>query len=202
MRYGGEPWESRGTGSCALFSTSTSSLLRVASCIASDSAAKSAWSSCPSVSSGPRASSAIELAVSEVSWTNASRSWSIAPSASGTTAAIRTAAVSSTSASAIRLVTAGSRLRAPGHRLPGRHDLAVRQPEAVAVDGLDQRRVAELAAQRRQVHVEHLGGPVPVLVPGPFDDLLPADQPAGVGDQALEDRELLRGQRNVGARYR
>ncbi len=106
MWYGGEPWESRGTGWPPLFSTSTSSLLRSASSIASDSAAKSAWSSCPSVCSGPRASSAIELAVPAVSWTNASRSWSIAPSASGTTAAMRTAAVSSTSASAIRLVTA------------------------------------------------------------------------------------------------
>jgi hypothetical protein len=94
---------------------------------------------------------------------------------------MRTAAVSSTSASAIRLV---------------------REPEAVAVDGLDQGGVAQLAPQRRQVHVEHLGGPVPVLVPGPLDDLLPADQPARVGDQALQDRELLRGQRHVGAGHR
>ena len=114
-----------------------------------------------------------------------SRSWAMAPRASGTTAATRTAAVSRTSASAIRLVMtdppvrlARSRCAAPGRRpppapprvtrrrVPGRRGLPIRQPEAVAVDGLDQRRVAELAAQRGQVHVEHLGRPVPVLVPG------------------------------------
>src|SRR5215469_12128985 len=105
----------------------------------------------------------------------------MAPSPSGTTAAPRMASVSSTSAATIRLVM-GS--------LVDRHGGAVGEPEAVAVDGLDERRVADLAAQRRQVHVEHLGRPVPVLVPGPLDDLLPADESAGVGGQALEDREL------------
>src|SRR3984957_9562911 len=106
----------------------------------------------------------------------------MAPSPSGTTAAPRIASVSSTSAATTRLVM-GS--------LVGGCGGAVGEPEAVAVHGLDERRVADLAAQRREVHVEHLGRPVPVLVPGPLDDLLPADQPARVGDQALQDPPLL-----------
>ena len=69
----------------------------------------------------------------------------------------------------------------------------------MAVDGLDQRVVAQLAAQRGEVHVENLRRPVPVLVPGPLDDLLPADQPPWVGRQALQDRELLGRERHVGA---
>src|SRR5579863_8403825 len=114
----------------------------------------------------------------------------MAPSPSGTTAAPRIAIVSRTSATTIRLVM-GS--------LVGGHGGAVGEPEAVAVHGLDKRRVADLAAQRREVHVEHLGRPVPVLVPGPLDDLLPADEPAGVGGQALEYRELLGSEGDLGA---
>ena len=114
-------------------------------------------------------------------------------------------AVSSSSAATTRLVMARRRRvsgRSRRSRVGRRGRRAVGQPEAVAVDGLDQRGVAELAPQRRQVHVEHLGRPVPVLVPGPLDDLLPADQPAGVGGQALQDRELLGRQRDLGARHR
>src|SRR5215813_11201091 len=111
----------------------------------------------------------------------------MAPSPSGTTAAPRIASVSSTSAATTRLVMG---LLVGGH---SRDAGPVGEPEAVAVHGLDERRVADLAAQRREVHVEHLGRPVPVLVPGPLDDLLPADEPARVGGQALKDRELLGG---------
>src|SRR3984957_1377676 len=114
----------------------------------------------------------------------------MAPSPSGTTAAPRIASVSSTSAATTRLVM-GS--------LVGGRGGAVGEPEAVAVHGLDERRVADLAAQRREVHVEYLGRPVPVLVPGPLHDLLPADEPAGVDGQALEYRELLGGERHLGA---
>src|SRR5579862_9859879 len=69
-------------------------------------------------------------------------------------------------------------------------DLA--EPEPAAVDRLDQPGITEFAAKRRDVHVQHLGRPVPVRVPRRLQDLLPAHNPAGIGRQALENVEFLR----------
>ena len=97
------------------------------------------------------------------------------------------AAVKASRASTIRLVMA---------RCP------VGEPEAVPVDGLDEARVAELSPQRRHVHVEHLGRPVPVLVPGALEHLLAADHPARVAGQAFQDGELLGRHRHLVPRTR
>src|ERR1700761_6059716 len=209
----GVPW--RTTMSPCSLRMSNSSPWRAAVTSAADSAGSStSWS--PSRAS---ARPAIEAALRAVSSTNESRSCAMAPSASGTTAATRIARVSASSAAATRLVMrtpfflSWPRALEPQQYQKERSSSvhtgalvsrgrAVSQPEAVAVHGLDERGVAELAPQRREVHVKHFGRPVPVLVPGPLDDLLPADKAPGIGSEALEDRELLGRQRHLVAPHR
>ena len=79
---------------------------------------------------------------------------------------------------------------------PSGHSVIV-QPVADAADRHDQRRVAELLAQRRDVHVEGLGRSPPVLVPHLFDDPLAAHDRARALGEPGEQVELLAAERDL-----
>ena len=64
---------------------------------------------------------------------------------------------------------------------------------------LDEARVAELLAQRGDVHVEGLGGPVPVRIPHLVHDLLAAHDRARVLAEQREQIELLGRQHHLDA---
>src|ERR1700744_5515223 len=130
---------------------------------------------------------ATEVAEASVLVRKSWRSWAEISSPSGIATTASSTVIRASTATAIRCATT-ARLSGSSH---------VGEPETAPVDGLDQPRDPELAAQRGHVHVEHLGRAVPVRVPGGLEDVLPGLHAARVDGQALQDVELLRGQRHL-----
>jgi hypothetical protein len=64
-------------------------------------------------------------------------------------------------------------------------------------DGRDDPGFAEALAQGRDRDADGVGERVGVLVPGPFQQVLRADDPALGGEEHLQHRELLAGERDV-----
>ena len=94
-----------------------------------------------------------------------------------------------------RELEASAHARAPIHGLlPPRVDAVAR-----AGHGGDDPRFAEALAQRRDRDADGVGERVRVLVPRPLQQLFGADDTALGGDEHLEHRELLAGQRDVAA---
>ena len=73
---------------------------------------------------------------------------------------------------------------------PARHQARRRKPTPRTVS--IQSRVAQLSAQRRDVHVDRLRRPEPARLPDVLEDPLPADRSARVGREQREQVELAR----------
>ena len=59
--------------------------------------------------------------------------------------------------------------------------------------------MTELAAQRGNVHIEGLGGAVPMRVPDRLEDAMARVHRARIGGEERKDVELLRGELYLGA---
>src|SRR3954464_14594604 len=82
-------------------------------------------------------------------------------------------------------------------RRRGAGSCADREPEPPPVDRLDELGASELAAYGSDVHVEHLGRPVPVATPDAREHLASREHAARVGRETREDVELARRQSDV-----
>src|SRR5215472_2944597 len=93
----------------------------------------------------------------------------------------------------------GSRRSARPGPAAGAASPRVSQPEAAPVDGLDQPGLAQLLAERGDVHIQDLHRAVPVRIPRAFHDLLTGHHPSGIAGQALQDAEFLGRERHLAA---